>query len=237
MPENFPRGDYLAWIETGVSSYVNHAHVGLTYKNQYVFKLHYASDYGTDDRQYLMTLLNEVPKDGRMDTYLAEARWISNPWGQVGLSGGLYNFLHAASVGDGVWWGIDWTQGAREMINKFIGSAAATETAKSLCSAPSTISAWRPFSGTRAASPARLRTCASPSQECSTRTVATDDPYYKNASGYYLGLETEYRMTSLFSLVFKSYGESRDTNPSGATACTASIPASRSTPTGGAPTA
>jgi len=97
---------------------------GLTYKNQYTLKFHYASDYGTDERTYLNTALNGLPRDGRMDTYLAEARWTSYPWGQVGLSGGLYNFLHAASVGDGVWWGIDWTQGAREMIGKFIGSGS-----------------------------------------------------------------------------------------------------------------
>jgi len=211
VPESFPRGDYFAWIETGVSSFVNHAHVGLTYKNQYVFKLHYASDYGTDDRQYLLTFLNEPPRDGRMDIYLAEARLISNPWGQLGVSGGLYNFLHAASVGDGVWWGIDWTQGAREMINKFVGSGSHGNGKVAVLSAEYDFSVapilWAPRSFTGQAPDLRVALAA-----LLEWTIATDDPYYKNASGFYLGLETEYRMTSLFSLVFKSYGESRDSN-------------------------
>ena len=211
VPESFPRGDYFAWIETGTSSFVNHAHVGLTYKNQYTFKLHYASDYGTDERTYLNTALNGLPRDGRMDTYLAEARWISNPWGQVGLSGGLYNFVHAASVGDGVWWGIDWTQGAREMIGKFIGSGSYGNGKVAVLSAEYDFSVapilWAPRSFSGQAPDLRVAIAA-----LLHFTVATDDPLYKKASGYYVGLETEYRMTSLFSVMFKSYGESRDSN-------------------------
>ena len=50
VPEDFPRGDYNSWIETGASSFVHHAHLSLAYK-QYTFKLHYASAYGTDERR------------------------------------------------------------------------------------------------------------------------------------------------------------------------------------------
>ena len=56
-----------------------------------------------------------------MDTYLGEVRWQGVPWGQFGVTGGLYNFVHAAAVGDGIWWGVDFTQGARDMIDKFLG--------------------------------------------------------------------------------------------------------------------
>jgi len=48
VPEDFPRGDYNSWLETGTSTWLYHAHVGLDYKNQYHAKLHYVSDHGTD---------------------------------------------------------------------------------------------------------------------------------------------------------------------------------------------
>ena len=121
MPENFARGDYNSWIETGVSTSVHHLHVGAIIENQYTFKLHYASARGTDERTYLRTFLNTLPADGRFDTYLGEARWQGVPWGQIGVSGGLYDFKNATAVGDGIWWAVDWTQGSREMINKFLG--------------------------------------------------------------------------------------------------------------------
>ncbi len=211
VPESFPRGDYFAWIETGVSSYVHHAHVGLTYKNQYVVKLHYAADYGTDERTYLNTNLNGLPQDGQFDTYLLETRWLGDIWGQVGLSGGLYDFRHAAAVGDGVWWGIDWTQGAREMMGKFIGSGSHGNGKVAVISAEYDFSLarilWSPRSFTGQAPDLRVAIAG-----LFHVTVATEDPLYKKASGYYLGLETEYRMTSLFSVTFQSYGESRDSN-------------------------
>jgi len=210
VPENYPRGDYLAWIETGVSSYVHHAHAGLTYK-QYSLKLHYASDHGTDERTYLNTFLNEFPHDGRFDSYLLETRYQADVWGQVGLSGGFYDFVHAASVGDGIWWGIDWTQGAREMTNKFIG-AGSHGNGKVLV-----VSAEYDFSVSRILWAPRNFSGNAPDLRVSIaglyhRTLATDDPLYQKASGYYLGLDTEYRMTSLFSVTFSSFGESRDTN-------------------------
>jgi hypothetical protein len=208
VPENFARGDYNSWIETGVSSYVNHAHVGVVLDNQWILRLHYATDHGTDERTYLKTFLGTPPHDGRMDTYIGEARWQGFPWGQIGVSGGLYNFVHAASVGDGVWWGIDFTQGARDMINKFLGPASngngsvATVGAEWNFSLSSIL--WYPRSFTGQAPDLRVAIAAQ-----LTRTVASDDRQYQGMNGYYTGVETEYRFSSLFSLTFQAYGESR----------------------------
>jgi hypothetical protein len=207
VPEKFPRGDYNSWIETGTTTWVNHAHLGMAYK-QYTLKLHYASAYGTDDRGYLTTFLNEAPRDGRMDTYLAEAHWQENPWGQVGLTGGLYNFDHAASVGNGVWWAVDWTQGAREMINKYLGPMSGGTGKVAVVGAEWNFSIasmlWHPRSFNSRAPDIRVNLAA-----MLTRTVATNDPSYKNAMGYFFGIDTEYRMTSKLSLTFQAYGEDR----------------------------
>jgi hypothetical protein len=211
VPEDFARGNYNSYIETGVSNYVNHAHLGIVLKNQYTFKLHYASDHGTDDRKYLLTFLRTPPQDGRMDTYIAEARWQSYPWGQVGVSGGLYDFVHAASVSDGVWWGVDFTQGAKDMINKFLGPQSLGNGKVAVAGAEYNFSLssilWAPRTFTGQSADLRVAIAA-----MITRTVATDDPNYKNMNGYYCGLETEYRMSSLFSLTFQAYGEDRYTN-------------------------
>jgi len=208
VPEDFPRGDYNAWIETGTSSWVHHAHLGLTYK-QYTFKLHYASAYGADDRVLLKTFLNDPPQDGRMDTYLAEAHWQDNPWGQVGLTGGIYNFDHAASVGNGVWWAVDWTQGAREMISKYLGPLSHGNGKVAVVGAEYNFSVssilWHPRSFNGTAPDIRVNVAA-----MLTRTVATEDPYYKNAMGYFFGIDTEYRMTSKLSVTFQAYGEDRE---------------------------
>jgi hypothetical protein len=210
VPEDFARGNYNAYIETGVSNYVNHAHLGVVVDNQYTFKLHYASDHGTDDRTYLQTFLGTPPQDGRMDTYIAEARWQGYPWGQIGVSGGLYDFVHAAAVSDGVWWGVDFTQGAKDMINKFLGpnsdgnGKVATIGAEYDFSLSSILWAPRTFTGQSA----DLRVAIAAQI---TRTVDSGDPNYRNKNGYYYGLETEYRMTSLFSLTFQTYAEDRYT--------------------------
>lgn len=211
VPEDFARGNYNSYIETGVSNYVHHAHLGIVLKNQYTFKLHYASDHGTDDRKYLLTFLRTPHTDGRMDTYIGEARWQGYPWGQVGLSGGVYDFVHAASVSDGVWWGVDFTQGAKDLINKFLGPQSGGNGKVAVIGAEYNFSLssilWAPRTFTGQAPDLRIAIAA-----MLTRTVATDDPNYKNMNGYYCGLETEYRMTSLFSMTFQAYGEDRYTN-------------------------
>jgi len=210
VPEDFARGDYNSWIETGVSSYVAHAHLGLVFNNQWIFRLHYASDHGTDDRTYLKTFLGGNPADGRMDTYVGEARFQGDPWGQIGLSGALYDFHTAASVGDGTWWAVDWTQGAREMINKFLGPGSNGNGKVAVIGAEWNFSVsrilWSPRSFTGEAPDLRVAIAG-----MLTRTLASDDMRYHDMNGYYFGVETEYRMTSLFSVTFQTYGESRYT--------------------------
>ena len=181
VPENFARGDYNSWIETGVSSFVHHAHVGAIIENQYTFRLHYASAHGTDERKYLRTFLNTLPADGRFDAYLGEARWQGVPWGQIGVSGGLYDFKNATAVGDGIWWAVDWTQGAREMINKFLGPLSGgnrqgRRDRRGVRLQRRRASCGRRRATRRAASPARGRTCASPSPAMLTRTHRQQRP-------------------------------------------------------------
>ena len=208
VPEGFPRGNDQSWLETGVSSYVNHAHVGLVLDNQWTFKLHYATDHGTDDRKYLQTFLKTPPQDGRMDAYIGEVRWQGVPWGQFGVSGGLYNFVHASAVGDGIWWGVDYTQGAHDMINKFLGPRSGGSGAVAVIGGEYDFSVssilWSPRSFTGQAPDLRVAIAA-----MLTRTVASDDPDYRNMNAYYTGVETEYRFSSLCSLTFQAYGESR----------------------------
>jgi hypothetical protein len=212
VPEDFARGEYNGWIETGVSSFVHHAHAGVILNNQYTFKLHYASAYGSDERKYLNTFLGtSAHPDGRFDAYLGEARYQAIPWGQLGVSGGLYNFKNAAAVGDGIWWAVDWTQGAREMITKFLGPFSGGNGKLAVISAEYVFSVssilWHPRSFTGQGPDLRIAIAG-----MLTRTIETGDPRYQDMMGYYFGLDTEYRMTSMFGVTFQAYGESRDTN-------------------------
>lgn len=211
VPENFVRGDYNTWIETGVSDYLQHAHAGLIYKNQYSLRLHYVGDHSTDERKYLLTFLNTPPHDGHFDTYQVEARWLADPYGQFGITAMIYDFGTAASVGDGIWWGLDWTQGAREMINKFLGpNSDGTGKVQAISAEYDTSIArilWAPRAFDGRAPDLRLAVAG-----MQYWTFASDDPDYKNATGYYVGTEAEYRFSSLFSLTFQAYGENRASN-------------------------
>ena len=144
------------------------------------------------------------------------------------MSGGLYDFEHAAAVGNGVWWAVDWTQGAREMINKYLGTASAGNGKVAVIGAEYDFSV-SPILWAKARNPPRRFNGQAPDLRVAiaamlVRTIATDNRLYKNATGYFVGLDTEYRMTSKFSVTFQAYGESRDST-SDAGASTASIPA------------
>jgi hypothetical protein len=213
VPEDFPRGSgYNGWLESGVSNWVHHAHVGLDFRNQYHLKLHYASDHGADERTHSLNALNTNNHgDGRMDVYLVEASWDGQPWGHVGATGGLYDFTNGASVSDGIWWTTDWTQGAITTVNKFLGPYSNGNGKVAVVGAEYDFSVssllWYPRSFTANAPDIRVAIAG-----MITRTLSTPDPYFKDATGYYFGVETEYRMTSKFSLNFKTYGESRTAN-------------------------
>jgi hypothetical protein len=241
VPEDWVRGDYHPWIETGVSTWVHHAHATLTYKSQYVIGLHYASAYGPDERTYLRDNLNLplIPSDprpnGRMDVLVLETRWLADPYGQLGLSVGFWNFDHAASVGNGIWWGLDWTQGSREMLTKFIATPSVApnlnpDLTYSLNSDGTPQNVGRQYgtgtgkllavSAEYDASIARILWYPQnfdgrgPDIRLAIagigyRTLQTDDPFLNNASGYYAGTEIEYRATSWFSVTFQSYLERR----------------------------
>ena len=210
VPEDYPRGDYNPWIETATSGLIHHAHLEAAYK-QYKVRLHYASAYGTDDRTYLKTFDGLPAHDGRMDTYLAEAHWQGAPWGQLGLTGGVYNFDKAQAVNNGVWWAVDWTQGAREMINKYLGGNSNGTGKVAVLSAEYNFSVapilWYPRSFNSEAPDIRVSIAA-----MVTRTLSTEDPLYKDATGFSFGLDTEYRMTSNLALMLNVYGEDRVAN-------------------------
>lgn len=187
---------------------MSHAHVGFVLDNQWILRLHFATDHGTDERRYLTTFLGTRPQDGRFDAYIGELRWQGVPWGQIGVSGGMYDFVHAASVGDGIWWGVDFTQGARDMVNKFLGPTSNGNGTVGVIGAEWDFSLssilWYPRSFTGQAPDLRVALAA-----MLTRTITTDDAGYKGMNGYYSGVETEYRFSQLFSLTFQAYGESR----------------------------
>ncbi len=129
----------------------------------------------------------------------------------LGVTGGLYDFHHATAVGDGVWWAVDWTQGAQDMMNKYLGNGSNGNGKVAVIGAEYDFSLsrilWHPRSFTGNAPDIGVKIAG-----MITRTLATDDQYFKDATGYFFGVEAEYKMTSQFSVLFKTYGESRVAN-------------------------
>jgi hypothetical protein len=213
VPEEFVRGTYTWWVENARSTLLQHAHAGVSYQNQYTFRLHFADARGTDEQTYLADNADtpevEVAHDGRMDVYVAEARWVADPYGQLGVSGAFWDFDHATAVHDGIWWGLDWTAGSREMLTKFVGQNSQGNGQLAAVSAEYDFSVarmlWHPRSFDGRAPDVRVRIAG-----IGHWTVATDDPAFEGASGYMLGNEIEYQMLSWFSAALRSYGESRD---------------------------
>jgi hypothetical protein len=205
MPEDWARGDYTGWIETGISSYVHHGHAGLSYKNQYVVRAHYASALGYDDRTYLSL----PPVDGQINAFLVEGHYTNDPYGHFGVSGAFYSFTNAIHVNDAFWWGLDWTQGGREMTSKFLGPSSQGN-GKIV-----SVSAEYNFSLARILWYPRAFSGRSPDVRVALaglyhRTLDTPDALFKDASGYSLGLELEYQLLSWLSATLQTYGMSRD---------------------------
>jgi hypothetical protein len=209
VPEGWARGDYTSWIETGVSTFTQHAHAGMTYQDKYVLKFHWARASGTDDRTYLTGPGGVVRSDGRIDNLDVETRWLPDPYGQIGVSAGYWNFNSAGSVGDGIWWGLDWTQGGREMTTKFLGGGLDANATGRI----GAISAEYDTSIARIQNPSfdgngpDLRIAIAGIYH---KTLKTADPTFQKANGYYAALDLEYRMLSWFGLIMQTYGESRD---------------------------
>jgi hypothetical protein len=224
--EDFVRGTYTGWTEVGRSTFVHHAHAGISYKNVLTVNAHVAFGDGTDEREWLGVTTEEAvenetanleegedpvfAEDGDMDVYIVDGRYLADPYGQVGLAAGLWDFNNGFSVHDGIWWGLDWTQGGREMLNKFVGPASGGDGKLFAISGEYNLSLARllwhplPFDG------------RSPDIRISVAgikywAVETDDPDFKNSGGHMMGTEIEYQMTSWFSTRLRAYGEKRHT--------------------------
>lgn len=209
IPEDQRRGDVTGWTETGLSSLVQHAHAGVAIGNDYLFKLHYAHASGTDERTHL------VPKarDGRLDSYLLEARWSRQPFGQLGVSAALWDMKNAKAIHDGVWWTTDWTKGGQDFSMKYLGAPTTGTGRVAAVSAQYTMSlatmAWhyagRSFDGN--GPDVRIAVAG-----VGIKTLKPDPivPEMKDASGYMLGLDLQYQMLRWFGVTLRGYGESRD---------------------------
>lgn len=117
VTEDFVRGEYTGWLETGINSMVGHAHFGLVYQNAYTARLHYARAWGFDERLQLI----DDARDGKMDVLILETRYQGTPFGQLGVSFGFWNFDEATRIHDGIWWGLDWTKGGMDMLRDYVG--------------------------------------------------------------------------------------------------------------------
>ena len=124
VSESLSRGDYLPWVEQGMSSFVHHAHVGINYKSNYKVRLHFGQVNGTDEQTYMSANDSMPQRDGRIRVLALESHALLDPWGHIGFSAAYYDMKRALSVNDGMWWGVDWTQGGREMVNKFLGTGS-----------------------------------------------------------------------------------------------------------------
>lgn len=213
VDEAVVRGTFTDWPEAGLSTIVNHGHAGISFNNKYSAKLHYARAQGRNLRRYLddvagTGIVERLP-DGHMDVAALELRWQGDPYGQLGITPVFWNFKHALGVHNGVWWGMDWTAGGREMSRKFLGpnsqgngkifaiSAEYDFSLKRILNAPA------PFDGN--GPDLRVALAVLPFW-----TFDSWDPHLEKASGYYLGTTFEHVLTSWLSTGFMVYGESRD---------------------------
>ena len=224
VPEDFVRGTFTEWPETGISSIVNHAHAGISFKNKYFAKLHYAYADGRNFRRYLDdnpdTLAVEHKPDGRMHVAALELRALQDPYGELGITPVFWDFKNARGVHDGIWWGLDWTAGGREMSNKFLGPDPKDGTGYGTgrifavsseydFSVSRMLSHPEPFDGN--AQDLRVVLAFIPHW-----TLSTDRPEFEGASGYFLGATFEHVLLSWLSTTYRVFGESRDSTLNGA---------------------
>jgi hypothetical protein len=212
VDEAFVRGTYADWSENGLSTIVNHAHAGISFDNKYFAKLHLAQANGRDMRQWLdsamITYPPTTPQDGRIRIAALELRWVKDPWGQLGITPVYWDFHQALSVHNGIWWGLDWTAGGREMSRKFLGPLSNGTGKIVAVSAEYDFSVARmlrypePFDGN--GRDLRVALAFLPFW-----TVASADPNYDNTKGYFMGATFEYVMYSWLSGIFMVFGEDR----------------------------
>lgn len=213
VDEGTARGTYTDWPEAGLSTIVHHAHAGVSFDNKYFAKLHVARADGRNMRRYLddeaSTPVVERGTDGRMDVAAVELKWLADPYGQLGITPVYWDFKQALAVHDGIWWGMDWTAGAREMSNKFLGPqsngngkivAVSTEydfSVKRMLMYP------QQFDGN--GRDLRVTLAFLPFW-----TVQSADPAYDDTRGYFLGASLEHVLLPWLSTSYHLFGESRD---------------------------
>lgn len=208
------RGTYTDWPEAGLSTVVHHVHGGVSYENKYSAKLHLAYADGRDMSRYLRNDDPATPStiersiDGHLDVAALELRWQADPYGELGVTPVYWNFKDALSVHDGIWWGIDWTAGGREMTNKFLGHESAGNGKLVAVSAEYDFSVKRmllhpkPFDGN--GPDLRVSLAFLPFW-----TVKSADPSYDKTSGYFLGASFEHVLLPWLSTSYQLFGESR----------------------------
>jgi len=228
VSESLPRGDYLPWVEQGMSSFVHHAHAGINYKSNYKLRLHFGQVNGTNE-QSKITAGNESiqQRDGRIRVLALESHALFDPWGHVGVAAAFYDMKRALSVNDGMWWGVDWTQGGREMVNKYLGTGSTGEggTGKVLAlSAQYDFSVarilWHPRSFDGRAPDVKAHVAAlkyftldaepAPLVGPNNNIISVDSKNsYKGKGGYELATEVQYSVLSWLAFWIRGYGESR----------------------------
>jgi hypothetical protein len=107
-----------------------------------------------------------------------------------------------------VWWALNFTQGAQDMIRNYLGPNGNGSGRITALSAEYDLSLARllwypqPFDGN---GPDLRMIFAG----VADRTLQTQDPAFKHATGYLFGADLDYRMLSWFSANLRAYGESR----------------------------
>ncbi len=206
VPEDFVRGNFTGWTETGVSTLAYHGHAGINYKGQFLLRAHYAGARGTDERVYL----TPYPRDGSMDTYALDAHWYGVPWGHLGVNAGYWDLKNANSVHDAIWWGVKYTKGAADMLRDYIGTNGNTTSTGKVMAVGAEFNtslariAWHPrnFDGR---SPDIRVTVAGMVH----KTLETIDPDFQDANGVLFGTEVEYQMLRWLSANLRAFGENR----------------------------
>lgn len=213
VDEAYARGTYTDWPEAGLSTIVHHAHLGVSLENRYFAKLHLARATGRNQRRYLdddpATPALEHRPDGRMDVAALEMRLVADPYGQLGITPVYWNFKNALSVHDGIWWGLDWTAGGREMTNKFLGPQSAGNGEIAAVSIEYDFSLRRvlfaPQSFDGNGQDLRVALAFLPYW-----TLKSADPSYDQTNGYFVGASLEHVILPWLSTIYYLFGESRD---------------------------
>jgi hypothetical protein len=143
-----------------------------------------------------------------MDVAALELRMVADPYGQIGVTPVYWNFKDALSVHDGIWWGLDWTAGGREMTNKFLGSQSAGNGKIAAVSMEYDFSLRRilrypeAFDGN--GQDLRVAVAFLPYW-----TLDSADPNYDGTNGYFLGASLEHVILPWLSTAYYLFGESR----------------------------